>query len=208
MNTPTPDTATNHFRFLNTNLELSTLLDMIYPDNEFKACVAENSVFGVQSQSESGTAFLTPYHLDGEKGMLDLLNATLSYHPTVQPEGSTITLQDTLTNVIAIARDCFTGFTDALGVSDNLGALKFMTGLQRATDKVSSETRDNASILVANTVDSDVSNFVMVLLVSWGWFKDDEGNILMPYITFNIMVAGGTYGQDAVDFLSNMMQRK
>lgn len=208
MNTPTPDTTTNHFRFLNTNLELSTLLDMIYPDNEFKACVSESSVFGLQSQSESGTALLTPYHLDSEKGMLDLLNATLSYHPTVQPEGPTVTLQDTLTNLMTIARDCFTGFTGALGASDNPGVLKFMTGLQRATDKVSSETRDNASILVANTIDSDVSNFVMVLLANWGWFKDDEGNILMPYITFNIMVAGGTYGQDAVDFLSNMMQRK
>ena len=208
MNTPTSGTTTHQFRFLNTNLALSTLLDMIYPDNEFKACVAENSVFGVQSQSESGTALLTPYHLDSEKGMLDLLNATLSYHPTTQPEGSTITLQDTLTNVIAIARDCFTGFTDALGVSDNLGALKFMAGLQKATDKVSSETCDNASILVANAIDSEKSNFVMVLLVSWGWFKDDEGNLLMPYITFNIMVASGTYGQDAVDFLTNMMQRK
>lgn len=208
MNAPTPDVVNKHFRFLNTNLELSTLLDMIYPDNEFKACVSENSVFGLQSQSDTGTALLTPYHLDGEKGMLDLLNATLSYHPTAQPEGPTITLQDTLTNLMTIARDCFAGFTGALGVSDNPDVLKFMAGLQKATDKVSSETRDNASILVANTIDSEKSNFVMVLLANWGWFKDDEGNILMPYITFNIMVAVGTYGQDTVDFLTTMMHRK
>ena len=205
----TTQTQPSSVTYLVPNFKLTDLVDLALPNNGFETVKPTKTVFGIIPQGEEADPvdnIFTGYAVNNdEKGRVDFLTGTLTYHEVEEPGEPMVKKHEFLPQLIDETIGRFEYFFHTFGWTDLPEVASFkdkLTTMRNAGDKFASPT---GTMLAGGIVQDD--SVLLVLMITWGWVKDDENNKQLPYIVFNMGSASGDYAESLVDFLNKAVTK-
>lgn len=205
----TTQTLHSNVTYLVPNFKLTDLIDLTFPGNQFERVKPVNTVFGIVPQGEETDPIdevFTGYAINNERGRIDFLTATLTYHEVEEPGLPMVSKNDFIPQLMDETIGRFEYFFSVYGWGQSPEVQDFiqkLTKIRNAADQVAVPT----GTMLAGSVINDGS-VLLVMMLTWGWIKDDENNKQLPYILINMGSSSGEYAESIVTYLNKSVTKR